>query len=89
MFCFPRVEAFDQGLFLRRPRRLPPEHVGVFQILEELEGVVDAIDAEGDVGDVGGGEGDGRLFTGREGLAAVEREVDTLLLLAHYRRRQR
>jgi len=42
----PRVYALEQGALVRRTRNAPAEFVRAFQLLEELDGVGDAVDAE-------------------------------------------
>jgi len=49
---------FEQRLLVRRTRRAPAEFVGVFQLLEKLYGIVDAVDPEFQRGDVPRGERD-------------------------------
>ena len=44
--ALPAVYALQQGALARRTRRTPAELVRVLQLLEELHGIVDAVDAE-------------------------------------------
>ena len=65
----PFVKALEPGFLPRQFRFLAAEGMGVFQLGEKLNGVLDAIDAEVQVIDLPKADPDFRLLGRRVGLA--------------------
>jgi hypothetical protein len=83
------VYALEQRALVRWTRRAPAEFVGALQLLEELDGIVDAVDAELKGIYVPGGERHRGLGAGAEGARGTEREVGLVFGLAEAGRRQK
>ncbi len=77
---FETMELLDESEFAGGARGFAAELVGVGELLEELEGIVDFVDAEIEIGDVNGGDLDLGLCAGGVGLGAGEREEGLLLI---------
>src|ERR1035441_9183357 len=76
---FPRVYALQHGGLVRGTRSAPAEFVRVFQLLKELHGVVDAVDAELQGIYVPGIQRDGGFASHAEGAPRTEREIGLVL----------
>lgn len=66
--ALPQVEALQQRPVARRPRHIPTELMRIFQLREELDRIVDAVDPESQRIHVEGSQRDAGLAVGAEGL---------------------
>src|SRR5439155_835431 len=85
----PIVDAFEQRALVRRAGRASAELVRIFQLPEELQRIVDAIDAKFQCVNVEGAELDRGLASRARSAIAVEREIPFGLRLAECRSRCR
>ena len=77
---FQSVELFDEGRLPARARGFAAKLMRVRHLAEKLDGIVDLIDAEIEVGYVDGGDLDEGLLAYGIGLGAGQRKVWLLLI---------